>query len=444
MSKIDKKKILEFWNGLAPEKKRNYIVAVIISAVIVFAVAGYKMRSSKADQDGTDPVKGSGQQIVGLGADLLEKSEIREKEKDIAVKDQEIKEKDERLKEVEKELSEIKAGKAVNQAFASKDAPPIPNSTQKPRIEMAAFGADAPSLTQKMAQEDPPSSPGKYPTPPPPPPSKIGNFPGSGGHGYGTVKQEQETIIGDIEIVANAQPAAAPEDLKPKKKEHRIYLPPSYMEATLLSGLAAPTSSDGKASPAPALLRIKDLAVLPNTVKANLRGCFVIAEGTGNLADERAHLRLVSLSCLARDGKAVIDQKIKGFAVDSDGKIGLAGNVVTKMGAMVSRSLLAGFFGGLGDAVKTAYATTTVTGSGVVTTSDAEHIASQAVGGGISQASKDLQKFYLELAKQTLPVIEVGASKPVTLVVSEGVDLEIKMHCNRKNALGVETCSEEE
>jgi conjugal transfer pilus assembly protein TraB len=259
------------------------------------------------------------------------------------------------------------------------------------------------------------------------------------------VKQEQETIIGDIEVVTNAQPSAPPEsDLKPKKKEHKIYLPPSYMEATLLSGLAAPTSSDGKASPAPALLRIKDLAILPNSVKANLRGCFVIAEGTGNLADERAHLRLVSLSCLARNGRAVIDQKIKGFAVDSDGKIGLAGFVVTKMGAMISRSLLAGFFGGLGDAVKAASTTTTVTGSGVVQTVDSENMARQAVGGGLSQASKDLQKFYLELAKQTLPVIEVGASKPVTLVISEGVDLEIKMHCKRKNALGVETCSEEE
>ena len=32
----------------------------------------------------------------------------------------------------------------------------------------------------------------------------------------------------------------------------------------------------------------------------------------------------------------------------------------------------------------------------------------------------------MELARQTLPVIEVGATKPVTLVVSEGTNLEIK------------------
>lgn len=438
MSKIDKQKVLEFWNGLAPEKKRKYIVAGIVTLVIILAVAGYKMRSSKYEQAGTEQVKGSGQQVVSLGADLLEKSEIREKEKDIAIKDQEIKEKEERLKEVERELSEIKAGKSANSAATSKENPPVPNSGQKSMI-----GPAGPVGVPLMTKEISPAPSANYPAPPPPPPSRIGAY---GNGGYGTVKQEQETIIGDIEIVTNAQPAGAAQDLdtKSKKKEQRIYLPPSYMEATLLSGLDAPTSSDGKANPAPALLRIKDLAVLPNKVKANLKGCFIIAEAQGNLADERAHLRLVSLSCLARDGRAVIDQKIKGFAVDSDGKIGLAGNVVAKMGAMISRSLLSGFFGGLGKAVQAASTTTSVTGAGIVQTANSEEIARQAVGGGLSQASQDLQKFYLDLAKQTFPVIEVGASKPVTLVISEGVDLEIKLHCKRKNALGVETCSEEE
>ena len=32
----------------------------------------------------------------------------------------------------------------------------------------------------------------------------------------------------------------------------------------------------------------------------------------------------------------------------------------------------------------------------------------------------------MELAKQTMPLIEVGATKPVTLVISEGINLEIK------------------
>ncbi len=102
------------------------------------------------------------------------------------------------------------------------------------------------------------------------------------------------------------------------------------MRRPLLSGLDAPTVESAKGNPVPVLLRIKDLAILPNKVKADLKGCFVIAEGQGNLADERAHLRLVNLSCLSRKGQAVIDQKIKGFVVDSE-EDRLRGTVVSKM-----------------------------------------------------------------------------------------------------------------
>ena len=54
----------------------------------------------------------------------------------------------------------------------------------------------------------------------------------------------------------------------------------------------------------------------------------VIAEATGSLAKERAMVRLVSLSCLDQEGHAVIDQGVKGFVVDRDGKVGLGGRVV--------------------------------------------------------------------------------------------------------------------
>ena len=205
-----------------------------------------------------------------------------------------------------------------------------------------------------------------------------------------------------------------------------VYLPPSFMEATLLSGLDAPTTSEGKGNPVPVLLRVKTPAVLPNSVKANLKGCFVIADGKGNLATERAELLLVSLSCLDRKGQAVVDQKVKGFVVDEDGKIGLRGRVVAKMGSMIARSMLAGFFGGAGDAIKASATTMAVSPLGTTQTIDPKDIAMTGVGAGLSSGFKEVQKFYMELARQTMPVIEVGATKPVTLVISEGINLDIK------------------
>jgi len=53
-------------------------------------------------------------------------------------------------------------------------------------------------------------------------------------------------------------------------------------------------------------------------------------------------------------------------------------------------------------------------------------LAKSAAGGALTEGSKTLHDLYLDLAKQATPVIEVGAAKSVTVVVSEGKELAIK------------------
>ncbi|MEM0010976.1 MAG: TraB/VirB10 family protein, partial [Candidatus Bathyarchaeia archaeon] len=184
--------------------------------------------------------------------------------------------------------------------------------------------------------------------------------------------------------------------------------------------------SKAEGHPVPCLFRIKAPAVLPNKVKANLKGCFVIGEGLGNLASERADIRLVSLSCIDKKGRAVIDQKIKGFVVDSDGKIGLRGRVVSKMGGTIARALLAGFTAGLGNIFGySAYQYYYSPEGGLLMPRPGQAL-SAGIGAGIQQAASQIQQFYLDLARQTIPVVEILATRNVTLVISEGVWLELK------------------
>ena len=91
---------------------------------------------------------------------------------------------------------------------------------------------------------------------------------------------------------------------------------------------------------------------------------------------------------------------------------------------------------GFGEAVEQTTATTTYSPAYGTTTQmwterDAKNVMKAGAGKGVSHAAKELQKFYLQLAEQTLPVIEVGATKSVTLVISEGADLEIKKENTR-------------
>ena len=201
------------------------------------------------------------------------------------------------------------------------------------------------------------------------------------------------------------------------------------MSADLISGFDAPTMEAAKSEPVRVLLRIKDLAVLPNDVKGDLQGCFVIAEGYGNLADERGHLRLLRLSCVARDGTSVIDAPVTGFVVDSDGRIGLRGRVVSKMGAFLARSLVAGFLQGFGQAYSESGQNLMTTASGQFQTVQPGQAFKSGIGSGINTGAQAISKFYLNMARQTFPVIEVGAGKKVTLVIEQGVNLEIHKRC---------------
>ena len=217
-----------------------------------------------------------------------------------------------------------------------------------------------------------------------------------------------------------------------KKKKHQfsVYLPPSFVQADLLNGFAAFSSHKGEKEPVRALFRLRDLAVLPNEVKADLQGCFVIGEARGDLSDERAHVRLLRLSCIGRDGSSVIDSPVQGWVVDEDGKIGLRGIVVTKMGAFLTRYMLAGFLQGFGEAYSQSQQYTTYSSSsGVVTLPSPGQATKAGLAKGIAKAGKGLADFYLELAKQTLPIIEIGAGKKVTIVFSKGQMLKIKNVC---------------
>ncbi|MGB5987834.1 MAG: TraB/VirB10 family protein, partial [Desulfobacterales bacterium] len=203
----------------------------------------------------------------------------------------------------------------------------------------------------------------------------------------------EETPIKQIAVFDNPNAAisdaADPEDIL-------VHLPPSFMEANLLNGVTAPATDVGRSNPIPMLIRVNNLAVLPNNVKSNTKGCFVVAEGYGSLADERVHARLLTISCINQKGGTVIDQKIKGFVVDTDGKEGMKGHVYAKFGQNIARVAIAGFLEGLGEAMalgqqEFTYGANTGVRSSQFTNTDPDTLAMAGIGQGIVNVAEDLQ-----------------------------------------------------
>jgi conjugal transfer pilus assembly protein TraB len=396
------------WSSYSAKKKKKIVTIGIIALIILFALLGYRTKYGSTKASKVDQAVAA--RDIDINRGMIEKS----------LYTRTIDAVDNQRKELEKLSDEI----AHLQKRFSQVRPSAPEKTllvrtieQNPDMKKAEANKPKPEVEKP---EPKPRVNNRVTRIPPPPPRHSG-----------IPEKDRISVIGGINIVRGKELVGKPPEETSKKKV--IYLPPSFVEATLLSGVSAPTTLAAKSNPLPMLLRIKDLAVLPNKVKANLKGCFAIAEGRGNLADERVHVRILTISCVAKDGNAVIDQAVKGFVVDADGKVGLSGRVVAKMGAHIARTVLAGFVGGFGEALETTTSTINynpLTGgtSQRWSSDDAKTVLTAGVGRGIAEGAEAVQEFYLQLAQQTLPVIEVGATKTVTLVISEGVGLEIKEH----------------
>lgn len=426
------KALKQYWDSFRPEAKKKLIVVIAVFVVVAGSMIGYS--ATRGDRPKNEVKKEAPKQDLALldNKNVLDKSIFNQTQEKIG-----------KIDELQKQLADLQGQINTKNDGAKADGKQDKQDVidQLEAIKQGKGGAPAGAPVKSAGQKTslPPGTPplppqqGGYSVPPPP-----GGMPPMPAAAYQPPKPE---LIGDIEVVSQRNERSdAKQNADAKKKDGSltVYLPPSFMEATLLSGIDAPVVEQGKGQPLPVLIRIKDLAVLPNAVKANLKGCFVIGEGEGRLSDERAHIRLVTLSCLSKNGTAVIDQHLKGFVTDSDGKVGLRGTIVSKMGANIARSMIAGLFQGIGDATRQSSYTSSVSALGTTQVIDSNQIVRAGVGTGISTAAHEIQKFYLELAKASLPVVEIGATRNVTIVVQEGVDLEIK---EKENAcLGGRSC----
>ena len=207
------------------------------------------------------------------------------------------------------------------------------------------------------------------------------------------------------------------------------FLPVSFTRGTLLGGLDAPTGGQSQANPHPVLIRLSDNSVLPNRFRGEYRECFVIAAGYGDISSERAYLRTESLSCARADG-ATLEVKIQGSVYGEDGKVGMRGRLVTKQGQMLANALLAGVVSGIGQGLATSSTEYSTSALGTVASATGAEAYRAGLGTGVGKALDRLAQYYIKLAENTFPVIEVDAGREIDVVITKGVRIDVSMAAN--------------
>lgn len=206
------------------------------------------------------------------------------------------------------------------------------------------------------------------------------------------------------------------------------YIPAgSILTGTLITGADFPTGKGSYENPTPSLIRLSKHAILPNRYTADVRECFLLVGGRGELGSERAKLRGEMLSCIRNDG-GVIQTKLNSYVAGEDGKEGIKGRLVSKQGQLIARTMVAGFLSGMSEAFdydQVSVLSTTATN----TVQYQKNWSSEAAKGGIAKGFQDsldrVAQFYMDLADQMVPVVEINAGRQVDIVVISGTTLNM-------------------
>jgi len=194
----------------------------------------------------------------------------------------------------------------------------------------------------------------------------------------------------------------------------------AFGKAVFLTGLSAPTGPKAAMDPIPVLMAIPSKFIEPNLKRTyKLKDCFALGWGAGDLSSERIKVKVTSISC--KVGNKAVDIKVKGFIVGPDGKEGLKGILVEKRGQYLAKALMASFAEGMAAVARYASMTVSVNPLGSTSTVEPTQAFKVGVASGIEKTLQKLSDYYMKLADEVLPVIEVGSGVSGTLVLLQPV-----------------------
>ncbi|WP_342632677.1 TrbI/VirB10 family protein [Marinobacter alkaliphilus] len=206
------------------------------------------------------------------------------------------------------------------------------------------------------------------------------------------------------------------------------YLPAgSIISGVLVTGLDAPTNQESRAEPHPALLRIKRDTIMPNFYSSDFSECFALISGYGEMSSERAYLRSEVLSCIDSEGVAV-EVPLKSFAVGEDGSAGVRGKLVNREGKLIAQSLLAGTLSAMSRAFGSTPVPTIVTSDTGGVQPFQQNLSSDALQSagarGVGEALDRIADYYIDLADQIFPVLEIKSGREIDLVLTSGIEID--------------------
>ncbi len=420
MSIVSKESFSTWWASLSPDKRKTLMgvgcLIVLLGVLYLFISAGpdadpTRRVDSKAD---VNLLTGSDTRTLGLEAVGAELRETQRRQRELqgqverltqaAGTKEELKSLSAQLAVVAESLKDEDGKRAAALDQIRRGATqPAPGESKNPR------STDVPTTEGARAFDEP----------------EVARPAGSNGGARGARASEAPETI-KVQVFGEGEPRAANQG---EALSDGIYLPAgSIISGVLITGVDAPTGMQSKRDPVPALMRVKHDAILPNRFASDVKECFVILGATGDLSTERALMRAETLSCIRHDG-GVIEVVLDAYALGDDGKAGLRGRLVSRNGGLVAKAAFASFAEALSQIFRPVVIQGLNTSPGQRTdfqAPDASEALEAAGYAGFGGAMRRLSDYFVDLADEIVPFIEVDAARPVEAVLLKGVTLRTR------------------
>jgi len=408
---VGKLKLASFFKNLTAKQKQRVKIAAVIGSACLLIIVSVSITGKKDATKKEEAVRRDRRYTI-----LSDKAE---KDLWIAAEAQNIKALEKSNEDMRAEMDKMR--KELDTTKQQVKMPP------KPVPEKSATAAGVPPKGGVAKPGAQPAQPDATwpPVPPPAPPGTTAiSHPPSTKQSTSAKDKDQTGGAGSIRVWQTDQKQSTLKDKAKDDKSH-VWVPTgSITKAVILSGMDVPSSLKAKNEPYPALMMLSDYSLLPNRFRMDMKECFIIGAGYGNMVEERAYIRTETLSCIKHDGTPW-EVSLKGQVVGEDGKLGMRGNVVTKQGKQIALSIVTGILSGLSTALKP-------TSPMQFVQLDKEDNKTRMVmpefgdvmlGAGMVGTGNALAKvsdYYLKLAEQMYPVIEIEAGREVEIIVVKG------------------------
>ncbi len=201
-----------------------------------------------------------------------------------------------------------------------------------------------------------------------------------------------------------------------------VYLPlGSFVKCTLLTGAYAPAN---ESNPLPVLISVDEAFYGPNNTRIPLKGAFAIGKAVGDTVSKRAVIQIVSFSMVLPNGQVFEQEANLGYLADSDGRLGIQGEVIYNTGRQLSLNFLSGFLAGGSEALSQTETSTVVGAYGQTSKNVTGNTGRYAMFSGLADSAQGMSNYYQKQLEAMIPAVKIDAGRKAVLVMQKGVEIE--------------------